>query len=120
MNVALPASMRVLSLCAGVGMHDVGLHAAFDARTVCYVEREAFAASQLVGRGKRHSQCHNGERLAVRSPSGSYRVIQAESRRNWALSAEAGETSGVGAFLRSRENRQNRRVSREVTQRVPQ
>jgi hypothetical protein len=39
---------RVLSLCSGVGMHDLGLGTAFDARTVCYVEREAFAASQLV------------------------------------------------------------------------
>lgn len=39
--------MRVLSLCSGVGMHDVGLGAVFDARTVCYVEREAFSASQL-------------------------------------------------------------------------
>lgn len=29
-------------------MLDLGLHAAFAARTVCYVEREAFAASQLV------------------------------------------------------------------------
>lgn len=41
--------LRILSLCAGVGMHDLGLGAAFSTRTVCYVEREAFAASQLVG-----------------------------------------------------------------------
>lgn len=47
MNVAI-RPMRVLSLCSGVGMHDLGIGAAFDARTVCYVEREAFAAAQLV------------------------------------------------------------------------
>jgi len=39
---------RVLSLCSGVGMHDLGLGSVFHARTVCYVEREAFSASQLV------------------------------------------------------------------------
>lgn len=41
---------RVLSLCAGVGGIDLGLRRAVDARTVCYVEREAFAASALVAR----------------------------------------------------------------------
>jgi len=40
--------MRVLSLCSGVGMHDLGLRTAFNARTVCYLEREAYPASQLV------------------------------------------------------------------------
>lgn len=44
-----PRPAHVLSLCSGVGMHDVGLGTVFHARTICYVEREAFAASQLVG-----------------------------------------------------------------------
>jgi site-specific DNA-cytosine methylase len=47
-NVASHPCMRVLSLCSGVGMHDVGLGTVFETRTVCYVEREAYAASQLV------------------------------------------------------------------------
>lgn len=43
------------SHCAGVGMLDEGLRAGceflgIEQRTVCYVEREAFAASTLVGR----------------------------------------------------------------------
>jgi len=41
---------RVLSLCAGVGGLDLGLQLACDARTVGYVEREAFAAAVLVAR----------------------------------------------------------------------
>lgn len=41
--------MRVISLCSGVGMHDLALGTIFDARTVCYVEREAYPASQLAG-----------------------------------------------------------------------
>lgn len=40
--------LRVLSLCSGAGCHDLALHGLFRARTVCYVEREAFAAAQLV------------------------------------------------------------------------
>lgn len=46
---------NIISVCAGVGMFDIAAHAAFEflglkPRTVCYVEREAFAASQLVAR----------------------------------------------------------------------
>lgn len=41
-------ALRSLSLCAGIGGIDLGL--APWARTVCYVEREAFAASVLVAR----------------------------------------------------------------------
>lgn len=46
--------IRGLAICAGVGMLDEGVRTAFDVlgrecRTVCYVEREAFAASRLVG-----------------------------------------------------------------------
>ena len=40
-----------LSLCAGAGGFDLGLHLALpDYRTVCYVERESYAASTLVAR----------------------------------------------------------------------
>ena len=40
-----------LSLCAGAGGLDLGLHLAIAGyRTVCYVERESYAASTLVGR----------------------------------------------------------------------
>lgn len=40
-----------LSLCAGAGGLDLGLHLAVpDYRTICYVERESFAASTLVVR----------------------------------------------------------------------
>lgn len=53
-NVAVPP-LHVLSICSGVGGLDLGVHrafarAGFRARTVCYVEREAFAASVLVSR----------------------------------------------------------------------
>lgn len=45
--MALPA-LRVLELCAGVGALGLGIARALPARTVSYVEREAFAASRLV------------------------------------------------------------------------
>lgn len=50
-----PQPLNVLSVCSGVGGLDLGLHdalgrAGFTPRTVCYVEREAFAASVLVAR----------------------------------------------------------------------
>lgn len=48
MNVALPS--RVLSLFSGVGGLDLGLGLASGARTICYVEREAFCAAVLVAR----------------------------------------------------------------------
>lgn len=41
--------MNVLDLCAGIGGFSLGIRAAVpEARTVCYVEREAFACSVLV------------------------------------------------------------------------
>jgi DNA (cytosine-5)-methyltransferase 1 len=43
-----PQRLNAISLCAGVGGIDLGL--APYARTVCYVEREAFSASVLVAR----------------------------------------------------------------------
>lgn len=43
--------MRVLSICAGVGGIDLGLRLAVPtSRTVCYVEREAYAAAVLAAR----------------------------------------------------------------------
>jgi len=47
--------LNVLSVCSGVGGLDRGLHdalgrAGFAPRTVCYVEREAYAAAVLVAR----------------------------------------------------------------------
>lgn len=53
-NVATP--FNILSLCSGVGMLDVGLHEGFgfslgvNARTVGYVERDAYAAAVLLAR----------------------------------------------------------------------
>jgi len=48
-------AIRSIALCAGAGMLDEGLRAGceflgIEQRTVCYVEREAYAASTLVGR----------------------------------------------------------------------
>lgn len=44
-------ALRTLSLCSGFGGLDLGLrHAGVDARTVCYVEREAFCAELLATR----------------------------------------------------------------------
>ena len=52
MRVALPAQLRVASLFSGGGGLDLGVHLATRgrARTVVYVEREAFAAACLVAR----------------------------------------------------------------------
>lgn len=41
-------ALRALSLCAGIGGADLGLRSIGVARTVCYVERESFAAACLV------------------------------------------------------------------------
>ena len=41
---------RILSLCSGIGGIDIGIEAAINCRTVCYVEQDAFAASVLVAR----------------------------------------------------------------------
>ncbi len=51
MNVAT-RPINILSICAGVGGLELGLHLALGgrARTVGYVEREAYAASTLVAR----------------------------------------------------------------------
>ncbi len=47
-SVAL-CSSRILSICIGAGGLDLGVRLALpDARTVCYVEREAFAVANLV------------------------------------------------------------------------
>lgn len=43
-------ALRTLSLCSGAGALDLGVSWAADIRTVCYVEREAFAAATLVAR----------------------------------------------------------------------
>ncbi|MBV1865617.1 MAG: DNA cytosine methyltransferase, partial [Rhodobacteraceae bacterium] len=55
-NVALyppdkPSELRGISLCAGVAGLDLGLHLAEPGyRTVCYVERNSFAAATIVAR----------------------------------------------------------------------
>lgn len=53
--MALPAQINILSLCSGIGGLDLGVHAAFRAmglyaRTVGYVEIEAYAAAVLGAR----------------------------------------------------------------------
>lgn len=53
-HVALPA-LNLIELCAGTGMLGLGLKLGLDrlgirARTVCYVERESYAAASLVAR----------------------------------------------------------------------
>jgi len=55
MNVATRPTIYGISLCSGVGMLDEGVKAAleylgFDYRTVCYVERDSYAAAALVAR----------------------------------------------------------------------
>lgn len=51
--------IRALSLCAGIGGIDLGLKRAMgeNYRTVCYVEREAYAAACLVARIKEGKLC---------------------------------------------------------------
>lgn len=50
-DMAIRATINHIELCAGAGMLGVGLHAAIPGlRTVCYVEREAYAAATLVAR----------------------------------------------------------------------
>jgi DNA (cytosine-5)-methyltransferase 1 len=51
MNVALPSGPRLLEVCSGVSGLGLGLRLVFPgARTLCHIEREAFAAAALVAR----------------------------------------------------------------------
>jgi len=52
MNVAIPSQINHISLCAGAGGIDLGLRIALAdrIRTVCYVERESYAAAVIVAR----------------------------------------------------------------------
>lgn len=43
-------ALRAISLCTGAAGIELGLHLCVSARTVCYVEREAYAAANLVAR----------------------------------------------------------------------
>jgi DNA (cytosine-5)-methyltransferase 1 len=46
-----PRTLRILSLCSGVGALDLGVKLAYpESRVLCYVEREAFACEVLVSR----------------------------------------------------------------------
>ena len=49
---------RVLSLCSGIGGLDLAVQTATRSRTICYVERESFAASLLVERMEKKELDH--------------------------------------------------------------
>src|SRR5437764_351443 len=52
LNVAISSQINHISLCAGAGGIDLGLRIALAdrVRTVCYVERESYAAAIIVAR----------------------------------------------------------------------